>query len=52
MIDFIKELFCGHKWKILDSYEITVYHMLTMDEKRQKYVLQCEKCGKIKYKIV
>lgn len=47
MIDFIKELLCCHKWKILDSCQIILYY-----EKRQKYVLQCEKCDKIKYKLL
>ena len=48
----IKQFFglCEHKWKIIQKYDV----YLDWDDKPAyvKFAMQCEKCGKIKKKIV
>jgi hypothetical protein len=42
--------FCEHKWKIIETFDIYRYiNNAWMDKPyAHKYILQCEKCGKIK----
>ena len=43
MKEFIKKLFCKHKYKVLDAF-------ISHGGMAKTQVLRCEKCGKIKCK--
>lgn len=52
MIGYFISLFCSHKWEIIHHIVQRYYNPGTNEiEKRiDKFILQCEKCGKIKKK--
>lgn len=52
MIGYFKSLFCSHKWKIIHHIVQRYYNSETnnLTERIDKFILQCEKCGKIKKK--
>lgn len=44
--------FCFHKWVILKSIPVKFVLWVGIVEDKEEFLLQCEKCGKIKKKIL
>lgn len=49
MINWLKDLFHFHKWKIIKE---VILHVTDIDAKGSRFYLQCQHCGKIKHKDI